>query len=119
MDSTKDVDYSNPNPFGIEEALFSAFMEMKTMVEEMYEDQKKAKGTGGKGKGKPHNFEKNSKKPHNFEKKKRSLHVLIVKRKEMGRQCVGSFIQRGYQKVQGQGYIFCCHNHSSRSWIRF
>jgi hypothetical protein len=33
-------------------------MEMKVMVEEMYEDRKKAKGTGGKGKGKPHNFEK-------------------------------------------------------------
>jgi hypothetical protein len=61
MDSTKDMDSSNPNPFGIEEAFFSVFMEMKAIVEEMYEDQKKAKRTGGKGKGKPHKFEKQSK----------------------------------------------------------
>jgi hypothetical protein len=58
MASTKDMDSSNPNPFGTEEALFSTFMAMKAMVEEMYEDRKKAKGTGGKGKVKPHNFEK-------------------------------------------------------------
>jgi hypothetical protein len=68
MASTKDKDSSNPNPFGTEEALFSAFMEIKAMVEEMYEDQKKAKGTCGKGKGKPHIFKKKLKKPHNFEK---------------------------------------------------
>jgi hypothetical protein len=61
MASTKDRDSSNPNPFGTEEALFSTFMEMKSMVEEMYKDRKKAKRTGSKGKGKPHNFEKQSK----------------------------------------------------------
>jgi hypothetical protein len=61
MDSTKDMDSSNPNPFGTEEALFYAFMAMKTMVEEMYEDQKNGKRTGGKGKRNPHNFEKQSK----------------------------------------------------------
>jgi hypothetical protein len=37
MASTKDRDCSNPNPFGTEEALFSAFMTMKTMVEERRE----------------------------------------------------------------------------------
>jgi hypothetical protein len=57
-DFNKRWDSSNPNPFGTEEALFFVFMEMKAMVEEMYEDRKKAKGTSGKGKGKPHNFEK-------------------------------------------------------------
>jgi hypothetical protein len=58
MASTKDMDSSNPNPFGTEEALFSAFMAMKAMVEEMYEDRKKAKRTGGKGKRNPHNFKR-------------------------------------------------------------
>jgi hypothetical protein len=48
MASTKDEDSSNPNPFSTEEALFSVFMTMKAMVEEMYEDRKKAKRTGGK-----------------------------------------------------------------------
>ena len=68
MTSTKDRDSSNPNPFGTEEALFSAFMAMKAMVGEMYKGQKKAKGTSGKGKGKPNNFGRQSKKPHNFKK---------------------------------------------------
>jgi hypothetical protein len=61
MASTKDKDSSNPNPFSTEEELFSAFMAMKAMVEEMYEDRKKAKRTGGKEKMNPHNFEKRSK----------------------------------------------------------
>jgi hypothetical protein len=95
MASTKDEDSSNPNPFGTEEAFFSTFMEMKAMVEEMYEDRKKAKGTGGKGKGKPHKFTSRSSRR---EKKKRSLHVLIARRKDMRRQHVGSCIQRGYQR---------------------
>jgi hypothetical protein len=34
---------------------------MKAMVEEMYEDRKKAKRTGGKDKGNPHNLKKQSK----------------------------------------------------------
>jgi hypothetical protein len=33
MASTTDKDFSNPNPFGTEEAFFSTFMEMKDMVE--------------------------------------------------------------------------------------
>ena len=44
MDSTKDGDSSNPNPFGTKEALFFAFMAMKAMVEESYEDWTKANG---------------------------------------------------------------------------
>jgi len=56
MASKKDKDYSNPNPFNTEEELFSTFMEMESMVEEMYEDQKKAKIIGGKTKGKWYNF---------------------------------------------------------------
>jgi hypothetical protein len=68
MASKKDRDSSNPNPFDTKEALFSVFMAIKAMMEEMYEDQKKAKGTGGKGKEKLHNFRKQSKKQHNFEK---------------------------------------------------
>ena len=40
MDSRKDMDSSNPNPFGTEETFFSAFMAMNDMVEEMYEDRK-------------------------------------------------------------------------------
>jgi hypothetical protein len=35
MASTKDMDASNPNPFGTKEAFFYVFMEMKAMVEEM------------------------------------------------------------------------------------
>jgi hypothetical protein len=38
MDSTKDRNYSNQNPFGTKEELFFAFMEMKSRVEEVYED---------------------------------------------------------------------------------
>jgi hypothetical protein len=36
--STKDKDSSNPNPLSTEEELFSTFMAMKDMVEEMYKD---------------------------------------------------------------------------------
>jgi len=49
MTSKKYEDYSNRNPFGIEEELLSSFMAMKAMVEEMYEDQSNSKRTGGKG----------------------------------------------------------------------
>jgi hypothetical protein len=58
MASTTNMDSSNPNPFSIEEAFFYAFMAMKAMVGEMYEDRKKAMRTIGKGKRNPHNFEK-------------------------------------------------------------
>jgi hypothetical protein len=108
MASTKDRDSSNLNPFGIGEALFSMFMEMKAMVEEMYEDQKKAKGTSGKGKGKPHNFEKQSKgkeeeKPTCSHCKKKvqedetcwKLHLerLIKKFKDKGKQKATTIVQ--------------------------
>jgi hypothetical protein len=99
MASTKDKDSSNPNPFGTLEALFFAFMAMKAMVEEMYVDRKKAKGTGSKSKGKPHNFEKQSKEKE--EEKPTCSHCKKKGHEE--EMCWNLHPERLPKEVQGQG----------------